>query len=100
MQQVILTADSYNNYSKKSSKKIHYATVGSKYQMVIPKQIRQELKIKPGDKLHIDADEEGIITLTVAPKNWVEQNFGALKGYWKGINMVEEVEKIRNEEAT
>lgn len=88
------------NYSKKKSKKVHYATIGSKYQIVIPKQIRQDLKIKPGDKLYIDTDQEGIIVLKIAPKNWAEQNFGVLKKYWKGINMIEEVEKIRNESET
>lgn len=98
MQQVILTGDSYTKSSKKNSQKTHYATIGSKYQIVIPKQVRQEMKIKPGDKLYIDAKDEGTITLVVAPKNWAEKNLGALKKYWKGINMTEEVEKIRNEE--
>ncbi len=100
MQQFIFAPDSNTRYPKKNSKKIHYATIGSKYQMVIPKAIRQDLDIKPGDKMYIDTDENGIITLTVSPKNWAEQNFGALKKYWSGINMTKEVEKIRNEEET
>ena len=97
MQQVILASNPDIYYPKKSSKKTYYATIGSKYQMVIPKDIRQALNLKPGDKLYIDTDEEDTITLTVSPKNWAEQNFGALKKYWKGINMIEEVEKVRNE---
>lgn len=88
------------DYPTKHSKKLSYATIGTKYQLVIPKVIRQQMKIKPGDKLYIDAGEDGTIYLSVPPKNWADQNFGALKKYWKGINMSEEVEKIRNESET
>lgn len=87
-------------YPRKTSRKTSYATVGSKYQIVIPKEIRQEMNLKPGQKLYIDAADDGTIYLMVPPQNWSEQNFGALKKYWKGINMIEEVEKIRNESET
>lgn len=85
------------NHSKKTSRKAYYATIGSKYQIVIPKGIRQEMNIKPGQKLYIDATPDGTVYLIVPPPNWSNQNFGALKKYWKGINMIEEVERIRNE---
>lgn len=84
-------------YPKKTSRKTHYVTIGSKYQIVIPKEIRRELNIKPGQKLYIDATSDGKIYLKVPPANWSDENFGALRKYWKGINMIEEVEKIRNE---
>lgn len=96
MQQIIVTPALNSNYSK-SHKRVYYTTVGSKYQIVIPKAIRKELTIKPGDKLDINIDKEGTIYLTVLQKNWSDQNFGALKKIWKGINMIKEVEKIRNE---
>ena len=83
-------------HSRKIIKKTYNATIGSKYQMVIPKDIRKEIGIKPGDKLYVDA-ADNIIYLTVPQKNWADQNYGALKKYWKGIDMIEEVEKIRNE---
>ncbi|MBI2314810.1 AbrB/MazE/SpoVT family DNA-binding domain-containing protein [Candidatus Daviesbacteria bacterium] len=104
MQQAIFSTDIETKYSaiksRRKTKKAHYATIGSKYQIVIPKQVRQELEIKPGDKLYVDTDQEGVIILVAAPKNWAERNFGALKKYWQGINMIEEVEKIRDEPET
>ncbi|OGE64803.1 hypothetical protein A3I48_01580 [Candidatus Daviesbacteria bacterium RIFCSPLOWO2_02_FULL_36_7] len=82
---------------KGTLKKKYYATVGTKYQIVIPKEIRQQLKIKQGSKLNVDVLDEHTIELRVVPKNWSDQNYGALKKYWQGINMTEEVEKIRDE---
>lgn len=87
----------YTNTPKRNRRKIYYATIGTKYQIVIPKEIRQQLKIKPGSKLNVDALDEQTIELRVVPKNWSDQNYGALKKYWQGIDMTEEVEKIRNE---
>lgn len=100
MQQVISYPHFGTNSPVRKSQKVCYATIGSKYQLVIPKQIRQEMNLKPGDKVYIDVDENGTIYLAVPPKNWADQNFGALKKYWKGIDMIEEVEKIRNESET
>lgn len=97
MQQIILPIPTRKKNPKKIIKKIYSATVGSKYQMVIPKEIRREMNIKPGDKLYIDTADNHTIYLIVPQKNWSDQNYGALKKYWKGINMIEEVEKIRNE---
>lgn len=85
-----------NKYPKKVIKK-YSATIGSKYQMVIPKEIRKEMNIKPGDKLYVDAVNNDTIYLIIPQKNWAERNYGALKKYWKGIDMASEVEKIRNE---
>lgn len=97
MQQIILPIPTRKKYSKKVIKKTYSATIGSKYQMVIPKEIRKEMNIKPGDKLYIDTVDNNTIYLIVPQKNWADQNYGALKKYWQGINMIEEVEKIRNE---
>lgn len=87
----------YTDTPKRNKRKISYATIGTKYQIVIPKEIRQQLKIKPGSKLNIDALDEHTIELRVVPKNWSDAHYGALKKYWRGIDMTEEVEKIRNE---
>lgn len=97
MQQIIQLIPSAEKYSKKIIKKTYNATVGSKYQIVIPKGIRKEMDLKPGDKLYVDAVDNNTIYLKVPQKNWADKNYGALKKYWRGINMIEEVEKIRNE---
>ncbi len=100
MQQVTSYIPTNFKSSKKASRKTYFATIGSKYQIVIPKEIRQEMNIKPGQKLYVDASGDGTINLIVPPKNWSDQNFGALKKDWQGINMTGEVERIRNESET
>lgn len=97
MQTIISPNPNIGKYPKRASRKTHYATIGSKYQIVIPKEVRRELNIKPGQKLYIDATPDGKVYMIVPPANWSDQNFGALRKYWKGINMIKEVEKIRNE---
>lgn len=72
-------------------------TIGAKYQIVIPKEVRKKNKgIKPGNKVSVRSSGE---TITVVPvkKNWSDENYGSLKKYWHGKNMLAEVEKIRNE---
>ncbi len=97
MQQVILNSEANLDQPKRNSKKSYQATLGSKYQLVIPKEIRQMHKLKPGDKLGVKIESDSTITLTPIPTNWAKKHRGALKKYWKGINMIEEVEKIRSE---
>ena len=97
MQQELRYFPTKAGYLKKNSKKTYKATIGSKYQMVIPKEVRSEMNLKPGDKLYVDAVNENTIYLIVPQKSWADQNYGALKRYWKGIDMVKEVKKIRDE---
>lgn len=97
MQQILGYFPTKNRYLRKVSKKTYTATIGSKYQMVIPKEIRWEMNLRSGDKLYLEAVDDNTINLTVPQKNWADQNYGALKKYWKEINMVKEVEKIRDE---
>lgn len=95
---MLQTVYTYPHPQKRNKRKVYYSTIGSKYQIVIPKEIRQQIKqIKPGSKLNVNLLDENTIELTVAPKNWSDANFGALKKYWRNINMIEEVEKIRDE---
>lgn len=70
-------------------------TVGAKYQVVIPKSIRKNIKaIQPGSKVGVQLSDEGI-TLKPIPKNWSDLNYGKFKKYLKGAD--EEVEKMRDE---
>lgn len=72
-------------------------TIGPKYQVVIPKEIRKKFKdIQPGSKVAVKADKN-IIAVKPVAKNWSDKHYGAFKKYWKGINMIEEVEKMRDE---
>lgn len=73
-------------------------TVGPKYQVVIPKEVRKNEKgLQPGAKVTVDRTRKGIITIKTARKTWSDENYGALKKYWKGIDPIAEVEKMRDE---
>ncbi|HGY55313.1 MAG TPA: AbrB/MazE/SpoVT family DNA-binding domain-containing protein [Caldithrix abyssi] len=63
-------------------------TVSPKYQVVIPKEIRKEMELKPGQKLQIFHDEERIIFIPV-------RNIRDLRGFVKGINTSVKREKDR-----
>ncbi|NCQ19429.1 MAG: AbrB/MazE/SpoVT family DNA-binding domain-containing protein [Ignavibacteria bacterium] len=54
-------------------------TVSPKYQVVIPKEIREELKLKPGQKLQIIQFEDRIEFL-------LSKNIKNVRGFLKGIN--------------
>ncbi len=96
MQQIVLTTPTLD-YPKSNSKRAYQATLGSKYQVVIPKEIRKELNLKPGDKIGFKSKDKSTIILIPIKANWAEKSHGALKKYWKGIDMIKEVEKIRSE---
>lgn len=54
--------------------------VGSKGQVVIPKELRDEFKITPGDEVMFDADEETIkIYPRINPKKFVEEYIAVVK---------------------
>lgn len=73
-------------------------TVGSKYQVVIPKEVRKKIKgIMPGSKVKISAEGNQTVKIQTQKKNWSDQNYGAFRKYWKGIDPIAEVEKMRNE---
>ncbi len=63
-------------------------TVSSKYQVVIPKQIREEMQIEAGQKLHIILFENRLVFLPVkSPQE--------MRGFLKGIETTVEREKDR-----
>lgn len=73
------------------------ATVGSKYQIVIPKEVRSKVKnIKPGAKVEIYTLGT---TIKIDPdqKGWVERTRGIAKEAWKGINTTKYLEELKNE---
>lgn len=52
-------------------------TLSSKYQIVIPSEVRKEMKIKPGQEFWV-LYEAGSIKLI--PKRDIKEGFGSLKG--------------------
>ena len=63
-------------------------TVSPKYQVVIPKLIRQTLQLRPGQKMQV-VEYEGRIELIP------ERDITELRGFLKGINTEFEREKDR-----
>ena len=54
-----------------------FVTLSPKYQIVIPKEVRERLKLKPGQKLHVFV-LNGVLQIAV-PKP-VSEIFGMVKG--------------------
>lgn len=70
-------------------------TIGPKYQIVIPKKVRRQIKtIQPGNKIGVQSVPEGVL-LKPVNQNWSDLNYGKFKKYLKGA--AEEVEKMRDE---
>ncbi len=57
-------------------------TVSSKYQIVIPKEIRKHFKITPGSRLHVQKDADGIHLIK-------EPSIEEIRGLLKGIPVVD-----------
>lgn len=74
-------------------------TIGPKYQIVIPKEVRKKIKnLKPGGKVSVYTHDEGkSITIDPEPQSWVERTAGMMTDAWKGIDPIAEVEKMRGE---
>lgn len=73
-------------------------TIGSKYQIVIPKEVRRKIKgIKPGTKVMVSGVGEGTITIKTEKKSWVERTQGIAKEAWKGIDTTRYLDELRNE---
>ncbi len=58
---------------------MHTVTVSPKYQVVIPKRIRETLHLRPGQKMQV-VEYEGRIELIP------ERDIKELRGFLKGIN--------------
>jgi AbrB family looped-hinge helix DNA binding protein len=63
-------------------------TVSPKYQVVIPKAVRESLGLRPGQKMQV-VEHEGRIELIP------EKNITELRGFLKGINTEFEREEDR-----
>jgi AbrB family looped-hinge helix DNA binding protein len=46
------------------------ATIGARYQVVIPKDERKRLRLKPGAKVEVHAEDDHIVIYPAATKSW------------------------------
>jgi len=52
-------------------------TVSPKYQVVIPLKVRKQMRVKPGQKMHVIAYDNMVVFIPVRP---IKQSRGSLKG--------------------
>ncbi len=62
-------------------------TVSPKYQVVIPLKVRERMRLKPGQKMHVIAYDNMVVFIPVRP---IEQARGSLKGIDTRIECDEE----------
>ncbi len=73
-------------------------TVGTKYQIVIPKEVRSKLNsLSPGDKVNIQAIDKHTFSVKTDPLAWIKSTSGLMKEAWKDIDPIKELEKMRDE---
>jgi AbrB family looped-hinge helix DNA binding protein len=70
------------------------AKVSSKYQIVIPKRVREALGLRPGDRLLIVAEGDKAV-MHLRPKSYAEHMRGLHKEVWQGIDATEYVREER-----
>ena len=68
--------------------------VSSKYQIVIPREVRKKINLKSGDRLIIKANNEKII-IYPQPKNYAKYSLGLGKEIWQSIDATEYIKKER-----
>lgn len=73
-------------------------TVGSKYQIVIPKEVRRKIKgLQPGAKVSVHQQDVQTLTIRIPKKSWSDETYGFMKKSWKGFDPIAEIEKMRDE---
>lgn len=73
-------------------------TVGTKYQIVIPKEVRIKVKgLKPGSKVSIGLTDENTLVVKTDPQDWLKRTKGIMTEAWRGIDTTAELEKMRDE---
>ncbi len=62
-------------------------TVSPKYQVVIPLKVRERMRVKPGQKMHVIAYDNMVVFIPIRP---IKQARGLLKGIDTRIERDEE----------
>lgn len=68
--------------------------LSSKYQITIPRAVRERLELKRGSKITMVAGEKGAILLPY-PQKWTDYAWGLGKEIWKGVDPLEYIRQER-----
>lgn len=74
-------------------------SVSTKYQVVIPREVRKKIKIKPGQKMNVHVSGEQIVltpTKLTKKLNWPYDHIKKLKNPWEGEDPLKYLEEERN----
>jgi AbrB family looped-hinge helix DNA binding protein len=69
------------------------SVVTRNFQVTLPKDVRERTKIKEGDKVFVDVNEEGEIILNPIKKSPTDESFGIWKGETEGVEYTEKLRK-------
>lgn len=73
-------------------------TVGPKYQIVIPSELRKKVKgITPGSKVALTTNEDNEIIIHTDAESWVRRTSGLMTGAWKDIDPIAGHERMKDE---
>lgn len=73
-------------------------TVGPKYQIVIPKEVRKKIKgLLPGVQVSVLSSNKDTIIIRKPDKSWVERTRGMMTEAWKGLDTDAYLKKLRDE---
>lgn len=73
--------------------------VSTKYQVVIPKEARKKVGIKPGQKMDVEVTNHRIVLTKTKLKNsskWFEDHYKKLGGLWKDVDIDKYLDEERN----
>ncbi len=70
--------------------------VSSRYQIAVPRRVREHLRIRKGDRLLVEV-RGGLVILLPAPQSYVEHMAGLHKDVWEGIEGADYVRGEREE---
>lgn len=69
-------------------------TISPKYQVVIPKEVRRQLKIQEGQRWYVYSVGDSIV-LSPRPESYTTKMLGLGKDIWKGIDPLEYIRRER-----
>ena len=73
--------------------------VNVKYQVVIPKEARKKINLKPGQKMNVEVMGEKVVLSKIRKKtewSWPGDYIKRLGGIWKDVDIDKYLDKERN----
>lgn len=68
--------------------------ISSKYQVVIPKAVREQAKFREGQRLHVYSMGDSVV-LSPQPRSYTQKMLGLGEQLWQGIDPLEYIRSER-----